>query len=96
MKLRPLEDRIVVKPVAEKEKEGDIIIPETASEKSTKGEVLAVGPGKLIADKDNVRRIHIDVKVGDTVVYTKFAGHEIDDVVILEESDILAIIEKGD
>lgn len=96
LNLRPLSDRLVVEP---KEKEemtaSGIILPETAKEKSQEGIVLAVGPGRI--DK-NGERIAMDVWTGDVVLYAKYAGAEIktDDrkLLILNESDILAIVEK--
>ncbi|MFZ0390605.1 MAG: co-chaperone GroES [Calditrichia bacterium] len=95
MKLRPLADRIVVKPVQEDDKTpGGIILPDTAKEKPMKGEVVAVGLGKT-SDKGD--RIEMDVKVGDTVIYGKYSGTEfkMEDVeyLILRESDVLAIVE---
>jgi len=91
-KLQPLADRIVVKPVEKEEKtKGGIIIPDTAKEKPQEGEVVAVGPGRMT---DDGKRIDMDLKVGDRVIYSKYGGAEIkiDDVemIILRESDILA------
>jgi chaperonin GroES len=91
-KLHPLADRIVVKPVEKEEKtKGGIIIPDTAKEKPQEGEVVAVGPGRMT---DDGKRIDMDLKVGDRVIYSKYGGAEIkiDDVemIILRESDILA------
>ena len=96
LNLKPLADRLVVEPV---EKEGraagGIILPETAKEKPQEGTVLAAGPGRT---DDDGKRIPMDVKVGDVVLYAKYAGTEvkIDDkkLLILKESDILAIVEK--
>ena len=92
MKIRPLQDRVIVKRLEEEEKtKGGIIIPDSAKEKPQEGEVVAVGPGKMT---DDGKRIAMDVKVGDTVIYAKYGGTEIkvDDVemIILRESDILA------
>ena len=92
VKLQPLADRIVVKPMQKEEKtKGGIIIPDTAKEKPQEGEVVAVGPGKMT---DDGKRIAMDLKVGDRVIYSKYGGAEIkiDDVemIILRESDILA------
>ena len=89
LKITPLHDRVVVKPAAAEEKtSGGIIIPDTAKEKPQRGEVVAAGPGK----KDEP----VSVKVGDTVLYGKYAGTEIqiegNDLLIMRESDILAII----
>ena len=92
VKLQPLADRIVVKPIEKEEvTKGGIVLPDTAKEKPQEGKVLAVGPGRLSEDG---KRIAMDVKVGDIVIYTKYGGMEyrIDDeeVIILRESDILA------
>jgi chaperonin GroES len=92
VKLEPLGDRIVVKPLAREEvTKGGIIIPDTAKEKPQEGEVVAVGPGRLSEDG---KRIAMELMVGDKVVYNKYAGSEfkIDDVdyVILKESDVIA------
>ena len=94
MKVRPLQDRILVKRVEEKETvKGGIIIPDTAKEKPQEGTVIAIGSGKL---DDNGKRIPLEVKVGDKVLFGKYSGNEIkiDDVehVILREDDILGII----
>jgi len=91
-KLQPLGDRIVVKPMPREEvTKGGIVLPDTAKEKPQEGQVLAVGPGKMTEDG---KRIPLDVKVGDTVIYAKYGGTEIkednDDLIILRESDILA------
>ena len=96
MKLKPLGDRLVVEP---KERESTtasgLVLPETAKEKPQEGEVLAVGPGRR--DEDG-KRIKMDVEVGDIVLYAKYGGTEvkIDDkkVLILKESDVLAILEN--
>ncbi len=92
VKLEPLGDRVVVKPIEKEEvTKGGIILPDTAKEKPQEGEILAVGPGRLSEDG---KRIALDVKVGDTVIYTKYGGMEIkiedEELVILRESDILA------
>jgi len=92
VKLQPLADRLVVKPIEREEvTKGGIVLPDTAREKPQEGKVLAVGPGRLSEDG---KRIAMDVKVGDVVIYAKYGGMEyrIDDeeVVILRESDILA------
>ena len=91
-KLRPLADRVVVKPVAKDEKtKSGIYIPDTAKESPQEGEIIAVGPGRLT---DNGKRIAMDLKVGDRVIYTKYGGSEIkindQELVIMRESDILA------
>ena len=91
-KLQPLADRLVVKPSQKEEKtKGGIYLPDTAKEKPQDGEVVAVGPGKLTEEG---KRIPMDLKVGDKVIYSKYGGSEIkiDDVeiIILRESDILA------
>ena len=95
MKLQPLEDRIVVKPgESEETTASGLVIPDTAQEKPQQGEVLAVGPGKRSEQTGDV--IPIDVKKGDTVVYSKYGGTEItidgDDLLILSARDVLAIV----
>jgi len=95
MKLRPIGDKIIVEPEKEEEKtKSGIVLPDTAKEKPQKGKVIAVGPGKIL---DNGQRSPMEVKVGDTVIYSKYAGTEvkIDDkeYLILSDRDILAIIE---
>jgi len=92
VKLQPLGDRIVVKPIEREEvTKGGIVLPDTAKEKPQEGKVLAVGPGRLSEDG---KRIAMDVKVGDVVLYVKYGGTEIkiddEEVIILRESDILA------
>lgn len=94
MNLKPLGDRLLVKPIEQEEKTASgIILPETAKEKPQEGEVLAVGPG---ARKDDGTRIDMDVEVGDRVLYAKYAGTEIkmdgDKYLILRESDVLAVL----
>jgi len=94
MNLKPLEDRIVVKPKdAEATTASGLVIPDTAKEKPQQGEVLAVGDGR---HSDTGERIAMDVKAGDTVVYSKYGGTEItiegDDLLILSARDVLAII----
>jgi len=91
-KLRPLGDRIVVKPIEREEvTKGGIILPDTAKEKPQEGEIVAVGPGKLT---DEGTRITMDVKVGDKVIYAKYAGTEVEidneKLLIMHESDIMA------
>ena len=93
MNIQPLGDRVVIKalPLEEKTKSG-IIMPDTAKEKPQEGEVVAVGLGRL----EKNERIPLDVKVGDRVIYSKYAGTEVkyegDEYLILRESDILAIL----
>jgi chaperonin GroES len=91
-KLQPMADRVLVKPIEKEEKtKSGIYLPDTAKEKPQEGEVLAVGPGKLA---DDGKRIPMDLKVGDRVIYAKYGGTEIkvddEDLMILRESDILA------
>jgi chaperonin GroES len=92
VKLQPLADRLVVKPIEREEvTKGGIVLPDTAKEKPQEGEVVAVGPGRLSEDG---KRIAMDVKVGDRVIYAKYGGTEIkiddEELIILRESDILA------
>jgi len=92
LKLEPLADRLVVKPIEREERtKGGLVIPDTVKEKPQEGEVVGVGPGRLSEDG---KRIAMDVKVGDTVVYAKYGGTEIkiddEELIILRESDILA------
>jgi chaperonin GroES len=96
MKIRPLQDRVIVKRVEEEEKtKGGIIIPDTAKEKPIEGKVIAVGNGKLGEDG----KVHpLDVKAGDRVLFSKYAGTEIkldgEEHLILREDDILGVLEK--
>ena len=95
MNLKPLEDRIVVRPSdAEETTASGLVIPDTAKEKPQQGEVLAVGPGKRSDQSGEV--IQMDVSVGDTVVYSKYGGTEItvagEDLLILSARDVLAIV----
>ena len=95
MKLRPLGDRVLVKALEAKEvKKGGIIIPDTAKEKPQEGEVIAVGPGKT---DDNGKKIAMDVKVGDKILFGKYSGTEvkINDVeyLIMTQDDIVGIAE---
>ena len=90
--LQPLADRVLVKPIEKEEKtKSGIYLPDTAKEKPQEGKVLAVGPGKM---SDDGKRIVMDVKVGDTVIYAKYGGTEVkvedEELMILRESDILA------
>ena len=96
MKLKPLGDRIVVKVIGEeKTTKSGIVLPDTAKEKPTEGEVIAVGTGKIL---DNGTKQPVEVKVGDRVIFSKYAGTEVkldgEEVVIFSERDVLAIIEK--
>jgi len=96
MKLRPLQDRILVKRVEEETKTaGGLFIPETAKEKPQRGEVVAAGNGKKTEDG---KVLPLDVKVGDTVLFGKYAGTEIkvdgEDFLMMREDDILAVVEK--
>ena len=91
-KLQPLADHVVVKPIEKEEKtKSGIIIPDTAKERPQEGEIIAVGPGRLT---DDGKRIAMDLKVGDRVIYAKYGGTEIkiddQELVIMRESDILA------
>jgi chaperonin GroES len=95
--IKPLEDRIVVKPLdAEQTTASGLVIPDTAKEKPQEGEVLAVGPGRY--DDEGEKRIPLDVKIGDTVLYSKYGGTEVkysgQEYLILSARDVLAIIEK--
>ena len=97
MKLQPLEDRIVVRPnKSEETTASGLVIPDTAKEKPQQGEVLAVGPGRRSEQTGEI--IPLDVKVGDTVVYSKYGGTEItdggEDLLILSSRDVLAIVAK--
>lgn len=95
MKIQPLGDRIVIKPLeAETKTKGGILLPETAKEKPQQGEVIAVGKGRIL---DNGSVAAPEVKVGDKVLYGKYSGNEIttkdgDELLIMREEDILAII----
>jgi chaperonin GroES len=96
MKVRPLQDRILVRRVAEEEKtKGGIIIPDSAKEKPSEGEVIAVGPGKA-NDKGVVRPLQ--VKVGDRVLFGKYSGNEIKvegvEHIILREDEVLGVLDK--
>ncbi len=95
MKIRPLGDRVLVKRVGEQEKtKGGIVLPDTAKEKPQRGEIVAVGEGRLT---DDGKRIPMNVKVGDKVIFAKYAGTEIEldgeEYLLMSESDILAILE---
>ncbi len=95
MKIRPLQDRVVIQPILEKDvRKGGIIIPDSAKEKPIEGRIKAVGQGKLGEDG---KRIKLDVKVGDKVLYGKYAGTEIkidgEDFLLMREDDILGIVQ---
>jgi chaperonin GroES len=95
MKIRPLHDRILVKREAEKEsKKGGIIIPDTAKEKPQEGKVIAVGNGRVT---DDGKRIALDVKAHDRILFGKYSGSEVklddEEYLIMKEEDVLAIIE---
>ncbi|MGB9679079.1 MAG: co-chaperone GroES [Thermoanaerobacteraceae bacterium] len=94
MNLKPLGDRVVIKPIeADEVTKGGVILPGTAKEKPQQGEVIAVGAGEYIDGK----RVELDVKVGDKVIFSKYAGTEIkldgQEYLLLRQSDILAIVE---
>ncbi|MES1943237.1 co-chaperonin GroES [Salinisphaera sp. PC39] len=96
MNIRPLHDRVVIKRLEEEQKtSGGIVIPDTAAEKPQKGEVVAVGNGKIL---DNGETRALDVKVGDKVLFGKFSGTEVkvdeEEVLVMREEDILAVLEK--
>ncbi len=91
--LEPLADRVIVKPIAREEvSKGGVILPDTAKEKPQEGEVVAVGPGKL--SEDGSKRMPMNVKVGDRVIFAKYSGtewkYDDEEYLILRESDILA------
>lgn len=94
MNVKPLADRVIVKPIdPEEKKQGSIIIPDTAKEKPQEGEIIAVGPGKI---SDSGNKVAMEVKKGDKVLYGKYSGTEVsidgDDYLIMRESDILAVL----
>jgi chaperonin GroES len=93
--IKPLEDRIVVQPLdAEQTTASGLVIPDTAKEKPQEGVVLAIGPGRF----EDGKRIELDVKVGDVVLYSKYGGTEVkyngEDYLVLSARDVLAIVEK--
>ena len=93
LKVNPLADRVVVKPLEETEQmRGGLYIPDTAKEKPQQGEIMAVGPGRFEKDK----RVPMDLKVGDKVLYGKYSGTEVtidnEQYLILRESDVLAVL----
>jgi chaperonin GroES len=94
MKIRPLHDRVIVKRIeAERTTAAGIVIPDTAGEKPDQGEVLAVGPGKR---DDNGKYIAVDVKVGDRVLFGKYAGQTVkvdgDEILVMREEDIMGVL----
>ncbi len=96
MKIRPLQDRVIVKRIEEEEKtKGGIIIPDSAKEKPQEGRIIAVGKGKMTEDG---KLIPLDVKVGDRVLFGKYAGTEVkiegEEHLIMREEDILGVIEE--
>ncbi len=95
MKLRPLHDRVIVKRMAEETTSpGGIVIPDTAAEKPSRGEIVAVGNGKIL---DNGENRPLDVKVGDTVLFGKYSGTEVkvegEELLVMREEDIMAVLE---
>src|SRR5512136_972212 len=97
MNVRPLHDRIIVSRIEEGEQKiGGIIIPDSAKEKPQQGKVVAVGNGKV---KDDGKRIPLDVKAGDTILFGKYSGQEIkldgEEYLIMREDEVLAVIEDG-
>jgi len=96
-KIRPLQDRVILKRVKEEEKsKGGIIIPDTAKEKPMEGEIIEVGPGRT---SDEGKRTPLEVKKGDRVLYGKYSGTEVtvngEEYLIMRESDIFAVIQKA-
>jgi len=94
--IRPLGDRVVVKPMPSEEKtKSGIVLPDTAKEKPQEGEVVAVGTGRLL---ETGQRVPIDLKPGDRILFSKYAGNEVkiddEDYLIMREADILGVIEK--
>ena len=97
MKFRPLHDRVVVRRIeAEERTSGGIIIPDSAKEKPSQGEIIAIGPG---GRDESGKLIPIDLKVGDTVLFGKWSGTEVkidgQDLLIMKESDVMGVIEGG-
>jgi chaperonin GroES len=98
LNIKPLADRVVIEPLEEEEATfagGQLVLPDTAKEKPQQGKILAVGPGRL---DDDGKRVPLDVKVGDTVVYAKYAGtsfktKEGQEILFLKEGDILAVLD---
>jgi chaperonin GroES len=97
LNLRPLADRVLVEPLEQDEKTASgILLPETAKEKPQEGLIVAVGPGRL--DEDGKKRIELEVKLGDKVIFAKYSGSEIKladkKYLLMSEKDILAVLEK--
>jgi len=95
MNIRPLQDRVIVKRMEEERtSSGGIVIPDSATEKPIRGEVIAVGPGKV---QDNGKKLPVDLKVGDTVLFGKYSGTEVkiddEEYHVMREDDILGVIE---
>src|SRR5947207_13772177 len=95
--LRPLGDRVVIRPLAREEvTKSGIVLPDTAKEKPQQGEVVSIGPGRVL---DNGERLAMELKQGDRVLFAKYSGtefkHEDEELLILRESDVLAIVENG-
>ncbi|HEV7665172.1 MAG TPA: co-chaperone GroES [Chloroflexota bacterium] len=95
--LKPLGDRVIVQPKAKEEvTRSGIVLPDTATEKPQEGSVLAVGPGRVL---DNGKRVEMDVKAGDTVLFAKYAGTEVkldgEEYLVIREADLLAIINNN-
>ena len=96
MKLRPLHDRVIVKRMEEERMSaGGIVIPDSATEKPVRGEVLAVGNGKIL---ENGEKRALDIKVGDTILFGKYSGTEVkvdgEELLVMREEDIMAVIES--
>ncbi|MBM3315409.1 co-chaperone GroES [candidate division WOR-3 bacterium] len=95
MKVRPLQDRLLVERIEEEVRKGGIIIPDSAKEKPQQGKVVAVGPGR-IDEKGN--RVPMEVKKGDTILFGKYSGNELrvgeDELLIMREDDVLAVVDK--
>ena len=95
--LRPLGDRVVIKPLEREEvTKSGLVLPDTAKEKPQQGEILAVGPGRVL---DSGERLNLDLREGDRVLFAKYAGtefkHEDDELLILSEKDVLAVMVNG-
>jgi chaperonin GroES len=95
--LKPLGDRVIVKPKAKEEMtKSGLVLPDTASEKPQEGSVLSVGPGRVL---DNGKRVEMEVKSGDSVLFAKYAGTEVkldgEEYLVIRESDLLAIVTNG-
>ncbi len=96
--LKPMGDRVVVKPQSrQKTTRGGIVLPDTASERPQQGEVLSVGPGRSL---ENGKRVAMDLKTGDAVLFAKYSGTEFkladEDLLLLSERDVLAVVENGE